>query len=483
MSGFRKALVSITAVVLGGFSTLVVNPMTAHAQDDSPYYWDVSVPSQAQVDIIDQAGIERVPAGPGRVTIAVEEKVAKALQEKGLNLTKRAPVYKPLPQERRAPDATYYGGYHTAADLLKHARDVAAKYPGIAQVHDIGKTWKAQTGSGGHTMNVICLTGTAKATADAEKATAKTTLAPNGCALSPTASTKPRFLLTAQIHARELATGELAWKWIDYLANGYGTDATATSILDTTEIWVVPVTNPDGVDVTASGGNRPKMQRKNVNNTGTPASCSVVDASGNGPGVDLNRNFPTRWGAASRNPCSQTFQGPRGGSEPETQAIQKLYSSLFTNQRPAGGGDVPTTAKGIVIDLHAFGNYGIIPSAATPRNREQLRTLVKKVVPSGFIVGTDQETVGYSTSGTTDDQAHGALGLASFTIEIGPNGTGSCAGFMPRYSCVESTFWPQLKRAFTIAAQSAGAPYNQSPASPAEANTEAVPTDAEAGTN
>ncbi|WP_433654559.1 M14 family zinc carboxypeptidase [Nocardia sp. CA-128927] len=434
----------------------------ANAADDAPYYWDVPVPSQAQADVLEEAGIETVPAGPGKVTIATDEAGAQALRDKGLAPTKKGPVYQSVPQERKAPDATYYGGYHTAADLLRHASDVATKYPGIAQVHDIGKSWKATRGTGGHTMNVICLTGNPKM-AEQEKATAKTTLAPNGCALSPT-STKPRFLLTAQIHARELATGEIAWKWIDYLANGYGTDPVVTSILDTTEVWVVPVTNPDGVDVAASGGNRPKMQRKNVDNSQTPSSCSVVDGSGNGPGIDLNRNFTVRWGGDSRNACSQTFQGPRAASEPETQAIQQLYAKLFTNQRPAGSTDVPDTAKGVVIDLHSYGNYGIIPTAATPKNREQLRTLIKKVVPAGFTVGTDEETVGYSTWGTTDDQAHGALGLASFTIEIGPNG-GTCGGFMPRYSCVDSTLWPQMKKSFTTAAKAAGAPYKQSPTS------------------
>ncbi|WP_069161432.1 M14 family zinc carboxypeptidase [Nocardia altamirensis] len=465
MSKLRNIIATTSVVVVGGFSTLFFNPLLANAADDTPYYWDVPVPSKTQVEILEKAGIETVPAGQGKVTIAVDEAGAQALRDKGLNPTKKGPVYQSLPQERKAPDATYYGGYHTAADLLKHAKDVATKNPGIAQSYDIGKSWKAQNGTGGHTMNVICLTGAAKATTDQEKVAAKTTAKPDGCALAPN-SAKPRFLLTAQIHARELATGELAWKWIDYLATGYGTDPAVTKILDTTEVWVVPVTNPDGVDVTASGGNRPKMQRKNVDNSQTPQSCSVVDGSGNGPGVDLNRNFPTRWGADSRNPCSQTFQGPRGGSEPETQAIQKLYASLFTNQRPAGSRDVPDTAKGVVIDLHAYGNYGIIPGAATPKNREQLRALIKKVVPSGFVVGTDQETVGYSTSGTTDDQAHGGLGLASFTIEIGPNSGGSCTGFMPRYSCVNDTFWPQMKKSFSTAALAAGAPYKQAQNTP-----------------
>ncbi|ATL66282.1 peptidase M14 [Nocardia terpenica] len=465
MSSIRKTLASVSAVVVGGFSALAFNPTIAHANDGGPYYWDVPVPTQAQVDIIARAGLEMVPAGPGRVTIAVDEAGAQALRNQGLEPTKKAPVYKSLPQQPKPPGAenTYYGGYHTASDLLDHARNVATKYPGIAQVHDFGKTWLATQGSGGHTMSVLCLTGTKtppQATGQ-QKAAAKTTGDPAGCALSPT-STKPRFLLTVQIHARELATGELGWRWIDYLADGYGTDSTATSILDSTEVWVVPVTNPDGVDVVSSGGDQPKMQRKNVDNSQTPPTCSVVDGSGQGPGVDLNRNFTERWGGDSTDPCAETYQGPSGGSEPETQAVQQLYTDLFPDQRPSGGGDVPDTATGLMMDLHSYGNYGIIPNGDTDTNTAELRALATKIVPSGFVVGTDIETVGYSTTGSTMDQANGTLGVAALTIEIGPNDASDCGGFMPSYSCVDGTFWPEMKQAFTAAAQSAGAPYKQS---------------------
>ncbi|QIS12872.1 M14 family zinc carboxypeptidase [Nocardia arthritidis] len=457
MSSPRNIIASISALVIGGFTTLALNPVLAHAADNTPYYWDVPVTSQAQRDIIAHAGIEMVPAGPDKVTIAVDEAHAQALRDQGLEPTKKAPVYKISPQDRKAPDDTYYGGYHTAQDMLDHARNVATKYPGIAKVYDIGKTWLAGQGQGGHTMDVICLTGSGSSDQ------AKTAAAPAGCALSPTSS-KPRFLLTVQIHARELATGEVGWKWIDYLADGYGTDATATSILNNTEVWVVPVTNPDGVDVVASGGDSPLMQRKNVDNSDTPPSCSVVDGSGQGPGVDLNRNFTVNWGGDSNDPCAETYQGTQGGSEPETQNIQQLYASLFPDQRPSGGGDVPDTATGIMIDLHSYGNYGIIPNNATPTNTAQLRALTTKVVPRGFTVGTDLETVGYSTTGTTTDQAFSGLGLASFTIEIGPNDASNCGGFMPEYSCVTNTFWPELKRSFITAAQSAAAPYKQTAA-------------------
>src|SRR3712207_8374617 len=52
-----------------------------------------------------------------------------------------------------------------------------------------------------------------------------TTLFRSGdCALNPSAP-KPRFLLMTQVHAREIVTGDLAWRFIDHLVTGYGTDS------------------------------------------------------------------------------------------------------------------------------------------------------------------------------------------------------------------------------------------------------------------
>ncbi|MET8875452.1 M14 family zinc carboxypeptidase [Nocardia sp. NPDC004604] len=45
---------------------------------------------------------------------------------------------------------------------------------------------------------------------------------------------------------REIATAELMWRWVDYLADGYGIDPEATSVLDSTEISIVQVADPDG---------------------------------------------------------------------------------------------------------------------------------------------------------------------------------------------------------------------------------------------
>ena len=47
--------------------------------------------------------------------------------------------------------------------------------------------------------------------------------------------------LMSQIHAREITTGDVSWRWIDYLVNGYSTDSTVKALLDSTEMWVVPI--------------------------------------------------------------------------------------------------------------------------------------------------------------------------------------------------------------------------------------------------
>ncbi|MEU0503352.1 M14 family zinc carboxypeptidase [Nocardia sp. NPDC005998] len=356
---------------------------------------------------------------------------------------------------------TYYGGYHTAADMLSHAQAVGRTYPGIATVYDIGESWLATQERGGHRLQAICLTGTAQAPVPV-KAIAKAgfgPVRPDGCALS-TVSNKPKLLLFAQIHAREITTGELMWRWIDYLADGYGIDPEATSVLDSTEVWIVPVADPDGVDIVSAAEGRPGFQRKNVDDTGP--TCTTEDL-GIGRGVDLERNFSGRWGAegADADPCAQEYRGVAAASEPETRAFEGLMSAIFADQRGGPGiGDVPDTATGLLIDLHSFGNFVITAADTTPEDGVRLRNLAAKIAPAGFTSGTSLDTVGYPISGTSIDQAYRALGMAALVMEIGPD-TADCAGFFPEYSCVDRLLWPQIRQAFTAAARAAAAPYRQ----------------------
>ncbi|MDT7799462.1 MAG: hypothetical protein QOI78_2895 [Actinomycetota bacterium] len=435
---------SLSRLALVAAGTLLASLLgsSATAQPaDTPVFWRVPA-TTAQAAALTDAGFDVEEGDAGAVYVVGGQSVANRLRGLGYRPTFFDTVYKELPVQANSLAAdTFYGGYRTVTAHEAHLTSVAAAHPDLATKYTIGQSWKKQQGQGGHDIQAICLTK--KQTGD--------------CTLSTT-SKKPKFFLMAQIHARELSTGELAWRWIDYLADGYATDATAKSILDTTEVWVVPISNPDGVDIVASGGNSPKLQRKNANNTRGGCSGTTI-------GIDLNRNSTFKWGGDSNSPCAETYQGASAGSEPEVKALESLARSIYPDQRGTGNNDpAPTTAKGTMITLHSYGNDIIIPwgfTQATSPNDAQYRKLGAKYAASnGYLVGTNEETVGYDTSGTTDDFTYGELGVASVTFEVGSS-SGTCGGFLPRYTCVDSTFWPKNKGALVTAAKAAAAPYQQ----------------------
>jgi carboxypeptidase T len=341
---------------------------------------------------------------------------------------------------------TFYGGYHTTDAQLQHLRDVAAAYPALATVVDYGDSWRKTQGlSTGSDLLAICITK----------------ITTGDCARSTTAP-KPRSMVISAIHARELATAEVTWNWIDYLTQGYGTDPTITALLNSTEIWVVPVVNPDGRKIVESGGSAPYYQRKNANNT--HGSCSNPPTATNQYGVDLNRNGTFHWGGvgSSSSACAQEYRGPTAASEPETQALQSLENSLFADNRGSAITDAaPATATGTFMTYHSYASLVLYPwgDVNTPApNGTKLRALAAKLASyNGYTYGQPGNVL-YNVTGSTDDDLYGRLGVASFTTELGASGT-SCDGFMPAFSCVASRFWPQERQSLLALAQAAGGPY------------------------
>ena len=433
----RYLTIAAAAALLSAALPLL-NATPALAGDDTPYYWSVSAPDTA-LSAWQAAGLDIVEhEAPGTATIVADTATATRLRHRGATVSLVDTVYKPLPDNAVTATDTYYGGYHTVTAHETHLAQVAAAYPQLATVYDIGDTWRKTQGQGGHDINAICLTR--KQTGD--------------CALAPQ-STKPRFSMIAQIHAREIATGEIAWKLIDHLTSGYGTNPRVTALLDSTEVWIVPIANPDGVDIVASGGTRPKLQRKNAHTAGGCTGTSI--------GVDLNRNSTFKWGDDSTYPCSETYQGTTAGSEPEVKALESWFRSIHPDQRGPGDNDpAPATARDVMITLHSYGNDIVVPwgyTAATSPNDTALRALGKQMAASnGYLVGTGPETVGYTSSGVTDDYTYGALGVASYTIEVGGS-SGTCGGFTPSYSCMSGTLWTANRDALLTGAEAADSPY------------------------
>jgi hypothetical protein len=428
------ALVVLTAT---GVATLNAQAEPADPSDGELATWKVDALTTDEATELERLGFVLAHDHGAESHIIGDEAAVAAARELGYEPEFLDTVYKDVPVTAEQ-EGTYYGGYRTVDAYEADLQELAAANPELARLHDIGDSWRKTQGEGGHDVYAICLTK----------------LAEGDCETEPD-STKPRFSLVAQIHAREIATGEVAWRWIEKLVDGYGTDPEVTELMDTTELWVVPIANPDGVDIVASGGDDPILQRKNANDTN--GNC------GGRLGVDLNRNSTFEWGNDSTNPCSETYQGPSAGSEPETQAVEDWLRALHPDQRGENADDpAPADARDVFVTLHSYGEYIIIPwgwSDDLAPNDAGLRALGKAMAESnGYFVGTNDDTVGYSTSGTTDDMAYGELGVASFTYEIGPD-SGNCGGFFPAFACVSDSLWPENEGALMTAAQAAAAPY------------------------
>ena len=96
---------------------------------------------------------------------------------------------------------------------------------------------------------------------------------------------EPEFKYISTMHGDEPVGTELCLYLIEYLMDNYESDTLATFLVDETEIWIMPLMNPDG---------NAAHERYNAN------------------GVDLNRNFPD----FVDDPVNDTT-----GREPETQLI------------------------------------------------------------------------------------------------------------------------------------------------------------------
>ena len=120
-------------------------------------------------------------------------------------------------------------------------------------------------------------------------------------------------------------------------------DKDVRKVLEKTELWFVPVMNPDGYQYTFQSPDT-RLWRKNLRDNNGNGTTEVGD------GVDPNRNYPEHWNydeeGSSSIPSSDTYRGPSAGSEPETQAMMSLLDKVkFAFQ----------------VNFHSYGPYLLYP--------------------------------------------------------------------------------------------------------------------------
>jgi hypothetical protein len=302
---------------------------------------------------------------------------AAALNERGLGLTVRKVDGKDARQRSLAAAPTVFRPYGGPGNIREELLKVAADHPSIATAVDIG------TSGEGQPITAV------RVTKDVRRLKHHT---------------RPVVVYQAAQHAREWITPEMVRRLLHHYVGGYGANAEITEIIDTTELWFVPVVNVDGYDLTFEEGFR--LWRKNTRDNNGDGQITGAD------GVDLNRNFPYKWGydneGSSEQPTSQTYRGPSPASEPETTAQTDLYKRL----RPAYLVNYHSAAE---LLLHGVGWQALTRSPDDVIHDALLGDIDHPAVP-GYTPELGAQL--YTTNGETDGLADNVYGALSITPEM-----------------------------------------------------------------
>ena len=250
---------------------------------------------------------------------------------------------------------------------------------------------------------------------------------------------RPVLYIDGIHHAREWPAAEYPIIWAHHLIDSFGKDQRITGLLKKARVILVPIVNVDGFvysreslvqnsNLSAGNGFEGywRKNRRSLTGVTVPGPRPVnPDAYG----VDPNRNYSYLWGdghgGSSGTQIDQTYRGTTPFSEPETQNVRDIIlgrqvTMVVTNHTyqasvlRTGGGDSPEDAL-----------------------LERLGQNIADIL--GY---SNQATVGYPTTGTTDDWAYAAMGSLGFTIEHGS------IGFHPPYDQEVGAYWKKHNDAF-----------------------------------
>lgn len=150
---------------------------------------------------------------------------------------------------------------------------------------------------------------------------------------------RTQVFYNASHHANEWITSLVLLKFLEDYARAYGSggrifDMSAVALYSTTSLSIVPMVNPDGVDLVV--GAIPKDSEYYTNALRLSRNYPDIPFpngwKANIKGIDLNVNYPAEWEQAKRvkadlgftSPGPREFVGPSPLSEPETRAIYEF---------------------------------------------------------------------------------------------------------------------------------------------------------------
>ncbi len=340
-------------------------------------YWlpeIISVEKNPDVEkILRQKGFDFLMEWNNRVYVIVDFKDLQKLEEENISFNRETLNLAPCIPKDISAQGGVNGAYHSYAELERELFALEDSFPNLASVSKIGESLEGR--------NIYALKISDNAGLDEDEA---------------------EVLFIGCHHAREWISVEVPFLLGKHLLTNYETDSRIKSVVDQSEIWIVPLLNPDGLEYSIHFY---RYWRKNRRDNGDSSY-----------GVDLNRNYGYKWSfdnqGSSPNPNSEVYRGTEAFSEPETQAIRDFF--LERNFQS-------------LISYHSYSQAIIYPWGYTtePTSQDQLLSQIAATM-SGLIQSINGnfyeygQTVLYLTNGDTTDWSFGVYGIPSYTIELPP---------------------------------------------------------------
>jgi carboxypeptidase T len=265
-----------------------------------------------------------------------------------------------------------YPDYSQIEEKLHHMNET---YPGLCSLYSIGTTYEGRT--------IWAIKISDHAWKDEKE---------------------PAVLIMGEHHAKELISGVIPLMFAESLLQNYSHNSEIKGIVDSNEIWIVPVVNPDGYEYAWEGHTDWRKNRRPIDADG--------DGSIDGIGVDLNRNYAHHWGKEGtthdiRNDAYQTYCGPHPFSENETKAIRELVlSHNFT----------------FSVSFHSYGQRIYHPWGnlidMEPMDADLMEAVAGRM--AGYnLYHVMEGNEAYATTGDSDDWIYANTSCLPFTIELG----------------------------------------------------------------
>ncbi|KAL7753875.1 hypothetical protein RI367_000807 [Sorochytrium milnesiophthora] len=312
-------------------------------------------------------------------------------------------------------DSTFWSQVMTTylplPDILVFLNDLQRTYPALVSLQSIGKSYEGEE-------LVVARVGAQK-----DNAT----------------SAKPKLVVLGAQHAREWISTAVILNMLRAWPLQYGSDPNVTALLDTFDVYILPVANPDGYKTTFATD---RLWRKNRQPT---SSKDCI-------GIDQNRNWPLYWSVdtfgASTDPCDDTFKGDAEGDALETAAIVQWLETK------AQADNDPWMA---MMDLHSYSQLWLSPygydcqrqmddQARVDAAANKAVNALAQVYGTEFTYGSVCQVL-YPASGSSIDWAYGhanityAYGSTGFllpTSQIWPSFVEFSAGLASLVSTLQS---------------------------------------------